>query len=139
MVLRLYVCGEKRRGLRSRALCPLFHRSTQYNTAVRRKPSKHAGSYPEVFWLRPVMAITASVLPELGRIVHAGSDFPHPFQLRFFQRRHGSYCAKLTRIRSGWPGQGLAKRVWSGSKPVCRNHRARFLAGRNRPATSFPL
>ena len=34
-------------------------------------------------WLRPVMAITASVQPESGRIVYAGSDFPHPFQLRF--------------------------------------------------------
>ena len=55
------------------------------------------------------------------------------------QRRHGSYCAKPTRLRSARPGQGLAKRIWSGSKPVCRNHRARFLAGRNRPATSFPL
>ena len=57
----------------------------------------------------------------------------------FFQRRHGPYCAKPTRIRSGWPDQGLAKRIWSRSKPVCRNHRARFLAGRNRPATGFPL
>ena len=82
-----------------------------------------------------LLAVTASVQPESGRIVHAGSDFPHPF----FRRRHGSYCAKLTRIRSEWSGQGLAKRIWSGSKPVCRNHRARFLTGRNKPATSFPL
>ena len=57
----------------------------------------------------------------------------------FFQRRHGSDCAKLTRIRSGWPGHGLAKHIWSGSKLVCRNHRARFLAECNRLATSFPL
>ena len=28
-----------------------------------------------------------------------------------FQRSSGSYCAKPTRIRSGWPGQGLAKRI----------------------------
>ena len=35
-------------------------------------------------------------------------------------------------IPSGWPGQGLAQRIWSGSKPVCRNHQARFLAERNR-------
>ena len=27
-------------------------------------PSKHAGSDPEAFWLRPVMAITASMQPE---------------------------------------------------------------------------
>ena len=64
---------------------------------------------------------------------------PASVSVPFFPRRHGSYCAKPTRIRSGWPGQGLAKRIWSGSKPVCRNHLARFLAGRNRPATSFPL
>ena len=63
---------------------------------------------------------------------------PASVSVPFFPRRHGSYCAKPTRIRSGWPGQGLAKRIWSGSKPVCRNHLARFLAGRNRPATSFP-
>ena len=44
----------------------------------------------------------------------------------FFQRRQGAYCAEPTRIRSGWPGQGLAKHVWSGSKPVCRNQRAGF-------------
>ena len=29
------------------------------------------------------MVITASVQPESGRIVYAGSDFPHPFQFRF--------------------------------------------------------
>ena len=44
-----------------------------------RWPSKHAGSDPETFWLRPVMAITASVQPESGRIGYAGSDFLHPF------------------------------------------------------------
>ena len=73
----------------------------------------------------------------------AGSYMPDPTSCirfsSFFQRRHGSYCAKPTRIRSGWPGQSLAKRFWSGSKPVCRNHLARFLAGRKRSATSFLL
>ena len=52
----------------------------------------------------------------------------------FFQRRHGSYCAKPTWIWSGWPGQGLAKCIWSGSKLVCRNHLAWFLSGCNWPA-----
>ena len=103
------------------------------------RTSKHAGSDPEVFWLRPVMAVTASAPPESARILYARSDFPHPFQLRFFRRKPGSYCAKPTMIRSGRPGQGLAKHIWSGSKPGYRNHRAGFLAGRNRPATSFPL
>ena len=44
----------------------------------------------------------------------------------FFQRRPGSYCAKPARIRFGWLGQILAKGIWSGSKPVCKNHGARF-------------
>ena len=57
----------------------------------------------------------------------------------FFQRRHRSHCAKPTRVRSGRPGQRLAKRIWSGSKLLCRNHRDRFLAGRIRTAASFPL
>ena len=101
-------------------------------------PSKHAASNPEVFWLQPVMAITTSMQPESGRIVYAGSNFPHPFQLRFFQRKH-SYCTKPTRIWSWWPSQGLAKQIWFGSKLVCRNHHARFLAGCNWPTASFRL
>ena len=64
---------------------------------------------------------------------------PVLFSDLFFQRRHGPYYAKPTRIRSGWPGQGLATLIWSESKLVCRNYRARFLARRNRPATSFPF
>ena len=100
-------------------------------------PSKHAGSNPEAFWLRPVMAIMASVQPESGRSI-SRIRLPASVSAPFFQRRRGSHCAKSTRIRSGWPGQGLATRIWSGSK-LCRNHRARFLARRNQPATSFPL
>ena len=86
-------------------------------------PSKHAGSGPEAFFitasyshygqlwpLRPVIAITASVQPESARVVYfARSDSPHPFQFRFFQRRHGLYCAKPARIRSSWPGQGASR------------------------------
>ena len=45
--------------------------------------SKYAGSNLEAFRLRPVMDITTRVQPESGRIVYTGSDFPHPFQLRF--------------------------------------------------------
>ena len=56
-----------------------------------------------------------------------------------FFSKEGMDCVKPTRIRSGWPGQGLSKRIWSGSKLVCRNHLARFLAVHNRSTTSFPL
>ena len=69
-------------------------------------PSKHARSDPEAFWLRPVMAVTANLQPESGRIVYAGSDFPHPFQFRLPPAQN----------RSGWSGQALAKRIWSGSR-----------------------
>ena len=63
---------------------------------------------PEAFWLRPIMAIAASVQPESARIVYAGSDFPHPFQLRFckegmdriVQNRPGSDLDGLVRV---WP------------------------------------
>ena len=64
---------------------------------------------------------------------------PASVLIPFFQKRHGSYCAKPTRIQSEWSSQGLAKHSCSGSKPMCRNYRTLFLAGRNRPATSFPL
>ena len=88
---------------------------------------KHSG-YGELWPLRPACSQN-----------RAGSCMPDPTSsIRFFQRRHGPYCAKLTRIRSGWPGQGLAKLICSESKPVCRNHRARFLAVGNWPATCFP-
>ena len=85
------------------------------------------------------MADTASVQPESGWIMYASSNFPHWIWFHFFlQRRHRSYCAKPTWIHTGWPGQGLAKCVWSGSKPVCRNHQAQCLAGCHQPAASFP-
>ena len=46
----------------------------------------------------------------------------------FFQRQPWSYCAKPARIQfgSGWLRQVWAKWVHFGSKPVCKNHRARF-------------
>ena len=81
------------------------------------------------------MAVTASMQPELGHIVYAGSNFPHPFQLHFSKED----MDHIVQNRSRWPGQGLARRIWSGSKPRRRNHLARFLAGRNRPAASFRL
>ena len=59
---------------------PRFKFQCRLSYGVR--PSKHAGSDPEAFCLRPVMAITASVRAESGRIVRAGSDIPHPFQFR---------------------------------------------------------
>ena len=100
---------------------------TMMVTYVFCRPSKHAGSDPEAFCLRPVIAITASVQPQLSRI-----RLPASVSVPFFQRRHGPYCAKPTGVRSGWPGQGLATRISSGSKlessdPVSgRTHPARY-------------
>ena len=49
---------------------------------------------------------------------YARSGFPHPF----FQRRHGSYCAKPTRIWSGWPWPGSdldgLVRVWQNTSSL---------------------
>ena len=79
--------------------------------------SKHARSDPEVFWLRPVMAIMASVQPGSGQIVYAGSDFPHPFQLCFskegmdhiVQNRTGSDLDGLVRV---WPNTSGPEASW---------------------------
>ena len=81
-------------------------------------PSKYVGSDPEAFWLRPVMAITASVQTESGRIVYVGSDFPHPFQFRFVskegmghtvQNPPGSDLDGLVRV---WPNSSGLKASW---------------------------
>ena len=94
------------------------------------------------FWLRPIMAIAASVHPESSWIRSAGSDFLHPVgsilvkkawiilckiqSVPFLQRRSGSYCAKPGWIQSGWPGKDSAKCISSRSKPMCKNHWAWF-------------
>ena len=80
--------------------------------------SKHAGSESEAFWLRPGMAI--------GPDGTYRNRLPASDSVPFFQRRPGSSCGKPARVRSGWPGQVWAKRIWSGSKPGCKNHEARF-------------
>ena len=82
-----------------------------------KQPSKHAGSHREGFCLRPVMAITASVQPESVRILYAGSDFPHPFQFRFYkegmghavQNRPGSDLDGLVRV---WLNSSCMKASW---------------------------
>ena len=73
-------------------------------------PSKHAGSNPEVFWLWPVMAITASLQPELGWIVYAGSNFLDCFQFWFSEEGMGHTV-------QNWPGSDLdgLVRVWLNS------------------------
>ena len=90
------------------------------------------------------LVYTACVYSTSQRAARTGPDricrirFPASDSVPFFQRRPGSNCAKPARIRSGWPAQVSAKRIRSGSKPVYKNHRARFLAERNQPATSLP-
>ena len=88
-----------------------------YPGKVIRNPVNRPDPIRKRFGYGQFMAITASVQPESGRIVYAGSDFSHPFQPRFFRRRYGSYCGEPTRIRSGWPGQVLAKRICSVLSP----------------------
>ena len=108
---------------------PCFKNVSDNNPVNMLDPLRKRFGYGQLWPLRPVMAITASVQPESGRI-HSiyRIRLPASVSAPIFQRRNGSYCAKPTRIRSRWPGQRLAKRIWSRSKPVCRNHLARFLA-----------
>ena len=71
-----------------------------------------------MFWLQPVMVITASMQPKWGRIQLPASNLV----LNLFPRKLGSCCVKLARIHSGWSGQVLAEWIWFRSKPVCKNY-----------------
>ena len=84
-------------------------------------------------WLACSLKRARLCMPDPTSRIHFSSIFPEKAYIKL------SYCAKPTWIWSGWPGQALTKRILCGSKPVHRNHRARFLAGCNQPATSFPL
>ena len=105
---------------------------------VNRVPSNHAGSirkctgYGQLWPLRPACGQN-----------RAGSYMPDPTsRIRFssvFPKKAWTILCKTDPgpIRMAWSGFG--QHIWSGSKPVRRNHGARFLAERNRPATSLPL
>ena len=83
-----------------------------------------------MFLLQPV------IQPELAQIIYAGSNFPH--LIRFHFSKEG-----LDNIVQNRPGSDLDGLVRFGpnawSKPVCKNHWARFLSESNPPATSFSL
>ena len=61
--------------------------------------------------------------------------FPAFDLVLFFHRRPRSYCAKQAWIQfgSGWPCRVVAKRIRSGSKLICKNHRAWFWQNRTGP------
>ena len=85
-------------------------------------PAKRDGSHSEAFWFEPVRAITASVQPDSGRRVNAGSDFPHPFEFLFVVVVVVVVLPKKARIilcktcsgptRTGWDPGGM--RIASG-------------------------
>ena len=96
-------------------------------------PIRKRLGYGQVWPLRPACSQNRAESYNYARY-----DFPHPFLFRFskegmdhtVQNRPGPNLDGLVKV---WPN------IWSGSKPVCRNHRARFLAERNQPSTSFPV
>ena len=58
----------------------------------------------------------------------------HPFQFRFFQRRHRSYCAKPT--RTAWSGFGQTHLIW---KQAGVQESSGPVSGRTQPARyQFP-
>ena len=63
-----------------------------------------------MLWLRPVMAFTASMQLESGRIVFM-PDLTSRIRL---SSKEGMDRIVQNRVRSGWPGQGLAKFDVSG-------------------------
>ena len=88
-------------------------------------PSKHAGSDPEAFWLRLLQPACSQN--------RAGLHTPGPtsrirFNLvPFFSKKARIVLCTtdLDPIWMAWPGF-WAKRILSGSKSLCKNHRARF-------------
>ena len=94
----------------------------RYICAEEKKPSKHAGSDSEELWLWPVMAVLASMQPELGRTVYPGSNFP--LTVQFHSSKEGLDCIVQIQPRSDLDGLGrvFPKLIWSRSKPVCKNH-----------------
>ena len=90
------------------SVCRFDSLSLSLSLSLKCLPSKHAGSDPKAFWLRPVMVIKASVQPESARTTYARSGFPHPFQFRFskeglnyiVQYRPGSEMDGLVSV---WP------------------------------------
>ena len=97
-------------------------------------PSKHAGSDLEEFWLWPVMAVTASVQPELARIVYTGSDFPHQFWFNFSKEG-------MEHIAQNWPGSYLdgPVRVWPNASGLEASCAGIIGTGFWQDTTSFPL
>ena len=90
------------------------------------RPSKHAGSDTGVFWFHYGQHVARLCGDCTCQIQLPVSD-----SVLFFQRWPGSHCVKPAQIQSGWPGQVLAKCIWSGSKPLCKNHRAWFWQNTN--------
>ena len=133
-------CGLFDRVLRATRIRTCRHEfETDRGVQQSEHPSKHAGSDPKAFWLRPVVAVTASVQPESGRIVYSGPDLAHPFELRFskegidliVQNRPGSNLDGLVRV---WPNASSLEASWCAGIAG-----AWFLAVRNRPAVRLPL
>ena len=98
-------------------------------------PSNHAGSDSEAFWLRPVMAITASVQPELGWNCVCRIRLSASVSAPFFQRKCKTDPDPMW---MSWSGSGQTHRVRK-LVGVLESSGLGFLAGRNRPATAFRL
>ena len=85
-------------------------------------PSKHAGSDSEAFWLHPIVAISASVQPDSGWIWLPTSDLV----LSFFPKKAWIISFKTNPDLIWIACRVLAKCIWSGSKPMYKNHQAQF-------------
>ena len=90
------------------------------------------------------MAIIVRVQPESGWIRYIFKMLDPTsciwlMQFHFF--KEGMAHIVQNQIWSRWPGQGLAKCIWSGSNLVCRcrNHQAQFLACCQFPHFQTPL
>ena len=48
------------------------------------------------------------------------------FHIQFGYALPGSYISNNSNMNHGWPGQVLAKQIWSRSKPACKNYWAQL-------------
>ena len=129
----VFLCKDKSRCLETGAVCDGHadckdgsdeaNNCSGFSSVLLFLPSKHAGFNSEAF-LVPTSCGQHAFRIRLDRTCLI--QIPSPNLVPFFQRKPGSYWAKLTWIQSGWPGQVLAKHILSGSTLVHKNPQAQF-------------
>ena len=122
-------CESRLRGSWFHSSLPCFKNVSDNNPVNMPDPLRKRFGYGQLWPLRPVMAITASVQPESGWIVY----MPDPtsrirFSSVFTKKAWITLCkTDPDPIWMAWSGFGQTHLVWK--QAGVQDHRARFLAG----------